>query len=100
MCRMKLEPMNPLPPVTSSFTALPARHVPDFRTRVVPRQPALVARRRFGREVDVGEVDDASRGRTEVPHAVGHAGWNANEARGARTEREPQPRPLGLRALP
>src|SRR2546425_6534271 len=60
---MKLEPMNPLPPVTSSFTSLPARHVPDLRARVVPRQPALVAHRWLGREMDVGEVNDPARRR-------------------------------------
>src|SRR5437867_6860332 len=97
---MKLEPMNPLPPVTSSFTSLPARHVPDLRARVVPRQPALVAHRWLGREMDVGEVNDPARRRREVPNAMRDPGRDAHEARGAGAEGEPHTCAFGLRALP
>src|SRR2546428_8574464 len=97
---MKWERMNPLPPVTSSFTSLPARHVPDLRARVVPRQPALVAHRWLGREMDVGEVNDPARRRREVPYAMRDPGRDAHEARGAGAEGEPHTRAFGLRALP
>src|SRR3989454_6449880 len=96
---MKLEPMNPLPPVTSSFTSLPARHFPDLGARVVPRQPALVAHRRLGREMDIGEIDDPAGRRREVPHAVRDPWRNAHEAGGAGAEGEPHARAFGLRAL-
>src|SRR3989441_4261753 len=97
---MKLEPMNPLPPVTSSFTSLPARHVPDLRARVVTRQPALLAHRWPGREMDVGEANDPARRRREVPYAMRAPGRDAHEARGAGAEGEPHTCAFGLRALP
>src|SRR5207245_10019148 len=58
-------PMNPAPPVTSSFILAP-RDLPDVLAGEVPREPTLVARRRLGREVQVGEIDDASRRLREV----------------------------------
>src|SRR2546422_8505775 len=97
---MKLEPIKPLPPVTSSFTMLPSRHFPDLGARVVPRQPALVAHRGLCREMHVGEVDDPSGPRREVPDAVRDAGRDAHEARGAGPEGEPHAHAFGLSALP
>src|SRR2546427_11645287 len=97
---MKLEPMNPLPPVTSSFTSLPARYVPDLRARVVPRQPALGAHRWLGREMDVGEVNDPARRRREGPNAMRDPRRDADEARGAGAGGEPAPCAFGLAALP
>src|SRR5437870_608465 len=79
---MKLLPMNPAPPVTSSFILAP-RDLPDVLAGEVPREPTLVARRRLGREVQVGEIDDASRPLREVAHAVGDAGGDQEQARAA-----------------
>src|SRR2546426_437972 len=84
---MKLLPMNPAPPVTSSFILAP-RDLPDVLAGEVPREPTLVARRRLGREVQVGEIDDASRPLREVAHAVGDAGGDQEQARAAVAEHD------------
>src|SRR5207247_186477 len=81
--------MKPLPPVTSSFTRLTPRHVPDVGARVVPRQPPLVAHRGLRREVEIGEVDDPSGCLSDISHAMGDAGWDAQEPRRAVAQHEP-----------
>src|SRR3989475_8089690 len=91
--------MKPLPPVTSSFNRLAPRHVPYVGARVVPRQTPLVARRGLGREMKIGEVDDPSRRCAEIPHAVGHPRWDAQQSRRTVTEHEPRAHALRLRAL-
>src|SRR5438128_10622629 len=95
---MKLLPMNPAPPVTSSFILAP-RDLPDVLAGEVPREPTLVARRRLGREVQVGEVDDASGRLPEVAHAVRDAGRDQEQARAAVAEHDALARALGARAL-
>src|SRR2546427_9485680 len=84
---------------TSAGIALAPRHVPYVGARVVPRQPPLVARRGLGREMKVGEVDDPSRRRAEIPHAVGHPRRDAQQSRRTVTEHEPRAHALRLRAL-
>src|SRR5437867_13295703 len=91
--------MKPLPPVTSSFTRLTPRHVPDVGARVVPRQPPLVAHRGLRREVEIGEVDDPSGCLPDISHAMGDAGWDAQEPRRAVAQHEPHAHALRLRAL-
>src|SRR5439155_1576187 len=91
---MKLLPMNPAPPVTSSFISAP-RHLPDVFAREVPRQTTLVARRRRRRGVQVGEMNDAAGALAEIAHAVRDA-WrlNARLASGENSMRATRPRPV------
>src|SRR5207244_13570006 len=78
---MKVDPMKPAPPVTSSFIPLSAGDVPDLGPREVPGQPPLVAGGRLRREAEVREVDDVPGPRREVPRAVGHAGRDPEQPR-------------------
>src|SRR5215468_10970934 len=81
--RTKLLPMKPAPPVTTSFMSVSTScHFPNVFAGEVPRQPTLVARRRLGREVHVGEIDDATTPLADIAHAVGDARRNEQEARG------------------
>src|SRR5207237_9125215 len=93
---MKLLPMNPAPPVTSSFISAP-RHLPDVFAREVPRQTTLVARRRLRREVQVGEINDAAGALAEIAHAVRDAGRDDEQSRRAGAEPDLPPGPLCAR---
>src|SRR5213080_3071275 len=95
---MKLLPMNPAPPVTSSFISAP-RNLPDVFAREVPRQTTLVARRRLRREVQIGEINDAAGALAEIAHAVRDAGRDDEQSGRAVAEHEPLPGAVGARAL-
>src|SRR5262245_7367714 len=90
---MKLEPMKPAPPVTTSFTRSPSSTstlggFPDVRAGKIPRQSAFVTLRRLGREVEIRQVDHPARLRRHVPKAVGHPGRNPQEPGRAVTEHD------------
>src|SRR5262245_12266674 len=101
---MKLEPMKPAPPVTTSFTRSPSSTstlggFPDIRPGKVPRQPPFVTLRRLRREVEIREIDDPARGRRHVAKAVGHPWRNPKEPGGAVTEHESHAHAFGPRAF-
>src|SRR5215467_6728298 len=102
---MKLEPMKPAPPVTTSFTRSPSSTstlggFPDVRPGKVPWQPSFVTLRRLRREVEIREIDDPARGRRHVAKAVGHPRGNPKEPGVAVTEHETHTHAFGPRAFP
>src|SRR5262249_10583165 len=102
---MKLEPMKPAPPVTTSFTRAPSSTstlggFPDVRPGKVPRQPPFVTLRRLRREVQIREIDDPARGRRDVAQAVGHARRDPKEPGRPVAEHHTHASTFGPRALP
>src|SRR5262249_53733221 len=74
--------------------------VPDVGANEVPGQPTLVALGGRRLKLHVHEIDDAAARGADVLDAVGHAGRNADQARGAVSHREAADHFLGRRARP
>src|SRR5206468_13069900 len=63
------------------------------------RRPAVGAHRWLRLEVETGEVDDPAGCLPDIAHAMGNAGWDAQEPRRAVAQHEPHAHALRLRAL-